>query len=88
MMQVSITFFQYSLYSLFLLALRDSTHLNSFMFRQRVTLAINQVQVVGPENTNFSPVMLQLQSHTMSELALMIKKISKSFDHSYFFFMH
>ena len=62
MMQVSITFFQYSLYSLFLLALRDSTHLNSFMFRQRVTLAINQVQVVGPENTNFSPVMLQLQS--------------------------
>ena len=58
----SITFFQYSLYSLFLLALRDSTHLNSFMFRQRVTLAINQVQVVGPENTNFSSVMLQLQS--------------------------
>ena len=29
-----------------------------------------------------------IATHTMSELALMIKKISKSFDHSYFFSMH
>ena len=33
-------------------------------------------------------ILILLASHTMSELALIIKKISNSFDHSEFFFMH
>ena len=33
-------------------------------------------------------ILILLASHTMSELALIIKKNIKEFDHSEFFFMH